>query len=103
MTTSTSLASSFSFKPSTPELVFSSSVIAIPTGFFVRFVIRVDLNQSVSNASFVEQLQKGILEAYENGSADIALANVSVDVSEYKANYNYIVFIYPVLFLSIMT
>lgn len=83
--TSSSKMSYFPPKSSTAKLVFSSSVIATTPGFFVRFLINVDLNQNVGNISFVKQLEKRILEAYRNGSGSGA-QNFSVHVSEYDAN-----------------
>ena len=83
--TSSSEMSYFSPAPSTANLVFSSSVIATTPGFFVRFLINVDLKQNVSNISFVKQLEERILDAYRIGSASGA-QNSSVRVSDYDAN-----------------
>ena len=60
----------------------SSSVAVIPPGTFVRFVIRVPLNQSVTDISFRANLTRGILTAYENGTLDGLTGNVSVNVSK---------------------
>ena len=62
----------------------SSSVAVIPPGTFVRFVISVPLNQSVSDISFRAKVTKGILIAYENGTLDGTTGNISVKVSESK-------------------
>lgn len=48
----------------------------------MRFAIRVPLNESVHNASFKSNLEKGVLAVYENGSSDGKAGNVSVKVSE---------------------
>ena len=82
---SSSEMSYFPPKPSTAKLVFSSSVLATTPGFYVRFLINVDLNQNVGNVSFVKQLEKRILEAYRIGSGS-GVQNFSVRVSEYDAN-----------------
>ena len=72
---------------SRPELLTSktqsSSVAVIPPGTFVRFVISVPLNESVSDKA---NLTRGILTVYENGSLDGITGNVSVNVSERKKN-----------------
>ncbi|KAL9955828.1 hypothetical protein ACROYT_G037213 [Oculina patagonica] len=67
-------------RPSTTELAATSSVISVPPGDFVRFAIRVPLNESVNDASFKSNLEKGILVAYENGTLDGRTGNVSVNV-----------------------
>lgn len=59
----------------------TSSAIIKPPGIFVRFGIRVPLGESVNDASFKNNLEKGILEAYENGTLDGMAGNVSVKVS----------------------
>ena len=64
----------------------SSSVAVIPPGTFVRFVISVPLNQSVTDISFRANLTRGILTAYENGTLDGLTVNVSVNVSTRKKN-----------------
>ena len=73
---------------SRPELLTSktqsSSVAVIPPGTFVRFVISVPLNESVSDKA---NLTRGILTVYENGSLDGITGNVSVNVSERKKKY----------------
>lgn len=79
--TSSYVALSSLLRPSTSELVTTSSVIAIPSGVFVRFGINVPLNQSVSSGSFKRNLEEGILVAYQNGSLDASSGNVSVQVS----------------------
>ena len=61
-----------------------SSVAVIPPGAFLRFVISVPLNQSVSDISFRAKVTKGILIAYENGTLDGTTGNISVKVSESK-------------------
>lgn len=68
-------------RPSTAELAATSSAIIVPPGFFVRFVIRVSLNESVNDASFKNNLEKGILATYENGTSKERTGNVSVNVS----------------------
>ena len=62
----------------------SSSVAVIPPGTFVRFVISVPMNQSVSDISFRANLTKGILTAYQNGTLGGITGNVSVNVSKRK-------------------
>jgi len=59
----------------------SSSVTVIPSGTFVRFVISVPLNESVSDKA---NLTRGILTVYENGTLDGITGNVSVNVSKIK-------------------
>ena len=81
VTSSSTMTLSYSLRPSSPGLVISSSVIAIPPGIYIRFGISVPLNQSVKDASFKQQLEKGIFLAYKNGSAGGLLGNVSVMVS----------------------
>ena len=66
---------------STP-MTQSSSVAFIPPVTFVRFVISVPLNQSVTDISFKANLTRGILTAYENGTLDGLTGNVSVNVSK---------------------
>ena len=73
---------STSYKTLSSTIAPSSSVAVIPPGIFVRFVISVPLNQSVSDASFKANLTRGILTAYENGSLDGITGNVSVNVSK---------------------
>ena len=68
-------------KPSTSELVTTSSVVSIPSRIFVRFGISVPLNQSVNNANFTKALKEGILMAYRNGSLGTSPGNVSISVS----------------------
>lgn len=75
------VALSSSPSPSTTEPVMASSAIIKPPGIFVRFGIRVPLGESVNDASFKNNLEKGILEAYENGTLDGMAGNVSVKVS----------------------
>ena len=79
--TSSYLVSSSSLRPSSADMVVTSSAAVIPPGFFVRFGINVPLNESVSDASFKQQLREGILAVYQNGSADGMLGNTSVKVS----------------------
>ena len=62
----------------------SSSIAVIPPGTFVRFVISVPMNQSVSDISFRANVTKGILTAYRNGTLDGITGNVSVNVSKRK-------------------
>jgi len=68
---------------SRPDIVTSktqsSSVTVISPGTFVRFVISVPLNESVSDKA---NLTRGILAVYENGTLDGITGNISVNVSE---------------------
>ena len=84
-------AMSSSIRPSTPELVITSSVIPVQPGFFIRFGISVPLNKTVNDAAFQQQLEKGILVAYENGSVGGIAGNVTVNVSY---GFFFIIFIY---------
>ena len=58
----------------------SSSVAVVPPGTFVRFIISVPLNETLSRAN----LTRGIITVYENGTLDGMRGNVSVNVSERK-------------------
>lgn len=82
LVTTSEVASPSPLRPSSTEHPTISSVTVIPPGIFVRFVISVPLNESVSDASFKANLTKGIFAVYENGSLSGASQNVSVNVSK---------------------
>lgn len=75
------MASLSPLRPSSTEHVTTSSATVIPPGIFVRFIISVPLNESVSDVSFKANLTKGIAAVYTNGSLDGISGNTSISVS----------------------
>lgn len=82
--TTSYVALSYSLNFSTAELVTTSSVTITKPGIFVRFAVSVPLNESLEDASFKNNLEKGILAAYENGTSDGMTGNHSVNVRRSK-------------------
>ena len=73
---------SSSLAPSSPwSGVISNSVDPIMPGISVRFGISVPQNQSLNDSSFENQLRKGILSIYQNGSLDASSGDFSIRVS----------------------
>lgn len=86
-------------RPSSTELVITTSVIIVTPGLFVRFAISVPLNESVNATSFKTNLEKGILVAYKNGTSDETSGNVSVNVS---CSYKEVLFFWLFFFFTLL-